>query len=232
MTLKLLTFDLDDTLWDAKPVLLNAEKKVMAYLQENCPQLLQTFDRQALIEKRIAVYKSQPELRHQISQLRIEAVYSALLDSGFTDAQSRHFAEEAFEVFITARHDIELLPNAWDVLQQLSEEYVLGALTNGNADVRKLAIGQFFSISATAEQLNASKPAADHFEYAMREANVSNAETVHIGDHAEHDILGAQKLGIGTIWVNLKHDEWTHAHQPTQSVTALADLPAVIASLR
>jgi putative hydrolase of the HAD superfamily len=231
MRLKLLTLDLDDTIWDAKPVLLNAEKKVMAYLQEHCPQLLQQFDRQALIEKRIAVYKARPDLRHQISQLRIEAVRSALQDSGFSDDDASHYSQEAFDVFIKARHDIELLPDAWEVLERLSQRFKLAALTNGNADVRKLEVGRFFSISATAEQLNASKPAPDHFEYAMREAGVKPDEVVHIGDHAEHDILGAQKLGIDTIWVNLKDEEWAHAHQPTLSITALADLPAAVDEL-
>ena len=37
-------FDLDDTLWAVTPVILRAERKIYAYLQENFPRLTDAMD--------------------------------------------------------------------------------------------------------------------------------------------------------------------------------------------
>ena len=39
MTLRLITFDLDDTLWDAPPVLQAAEAALQRWLAEHAPRL-------------------------------------------------------------------------------------------------------------------------------------------------------------------------------------------------
>lgn len=229
MTVKLLTLDLDDTLWHAKPILLNAERLVIQFFTSHCPTLLEVFDHKALIDKRIAVYKSRPDLRHQISQLRIEAVRQALLEAGYGEQDASDYANQAFKIFIDARHQIDYFPDTFEVLEVLSKRFTLAALTNGNADVQRLEIAKFFDISATAEQINASKPAPDHFQFAMQEANVCSAETIHIGDHAEHDILGAQQLNIATIWVNTKGKHWdTNQELPSASISALSELPDAV----
>ena len=49
----LVTFDLDDTLWDVRPVLERAELRVGIWLREHCPRVLEQFDRTALMKLRM-----------------------------------------------------------------------------------------------------------------------------------------------------------------------------------
>ena len=50
-------------------------------------------------------------------------------------------ASEAFAAFLSRRHEVVLYANAQSVLNTLGRRFQLGALTNGNADVRKTEIG-------------------------------------------------------------------------------------------
>ena len=80
--LRLVTFDLDDTLWDVRPVLARAEEQSFRWLAERCPAMAERFDRSAMMNFRLRLLEQRPELRHHISELRREAVRLALLDSG------------------------------------------------------------------------------------------------------------------------------------------------------
>ena len=48
----LITFDLDDTLWDVAPVLVRAEERVEQWMRMHCPRVPERFDRAALMELR------------------------------------------------------------------------------------------------------------------------------------------------------------------------------------
>ncbi len=114
------------------------------------------------------------------------------------------------------------------MLKQLHSHYSLGVLTNGNADISRLELGHFFDFAFTAEQLNASKPASDHFIAAQKYSGASFDQIIHIGDHIEHDIAAALEAGCHAIWFNPKHQ--CHPNQLTaiQEVHCLSEIPAAI----
>jgi FMN hydrolase / 5-amino-6-(5-phospho-D-ribitylamino)uracil phosphatase len=227
----LITFDLDDTLWDVRPVLVKAEQRVEAWLRINCPLVLQRYDRKALMQLRLRLLDEQPALRHRISDLRREAMRLALLEAGYAPAFASDAAEQAFLEFIAARHDVEPFEEVEASLATLARERTLGALTNGNADVFRMALGRFFSFAVRAEQLNASKPAAEPFQAALRNAGVEPARAIHVGDHHEHDILGAQQLGITAVWFNPGRQQWQGTGEPDAQFAHFSELPALIAAL-
>ncbi len=228
---QLLTFDLDDTLWAVQPVLVEAERSVSQFLQANCPQVLKKLKTEDFIELRRQLFASEPELRHQISQLRIRAMQIALQESGYDEQQAQQLSLQAFQVFIEARHAVTYFDGVIDSLKTLHARYQLGVLTNGNADINRLEIKSYFKFAVAAEHINASKPAPDHFYRAMQLSGVAAEEMIHIGDHPEHDIYGAQQLGIKTIWVNLNGQQWPDAEPPTAEVQKLSDLAATVASI-
>lgn len=228
---RLLTFDLDDTLWEVTPVLIEAERHVRQFLKANCPLVLEKFKTEDFIELRRKLFATEPDLRHQISQLRLRAMQIALQESGYSEQQAQRFSEEAFQVFIDARHAVAYFDGVLDTLQELHTSYQLGVLTNGNADISRLDIKPYFKFAITAEHINASKPAPDHFHRAMQLTRVSAEEMIHIGDHPEHDIYGAQQLGIKTIWVNLRNEQWPDAEPPTAEVQRFSELAKTVARI-
>jgi putative hydrolase of the HAD superfamily len=46
--IRLITFDLDDTLWPVEPVIVRAEHRMREYLDRNAPEVNRRFDREAL----------------------------------------------------------------------------------------------------------------------------------------------------------------------------------------
>ena len=53
MSIKVVAFDLDDTLWDMKPTLIRAERVLGKWLAENCPNL--TYDVETMRQIREAL---------------------------------------------------------------------------------------------------------------------------------------------------------------------------------
>ena len=226
--IKVVTFDLDNTLWDGEPVLLRAEKAQNDWLDKHRPRVTREFDAVALRDQRIRTFKSHPELAHHISDLRRQALYEIQVHCGYSEELARSGAEAAFDAFLAVRHQVEPYERALDVLEELAERYTIGALTNGNADIFKVDIGEHFDFAFSAEQLGASKPLPDMFHASMRETGAASHEIVHVGDNPEHDVQGARRVGIHMVWMNIAAAEWPGGEPADEEVTKLEELPAAI----
>ena len=55
-------------------------------------------------------------------------------------------------------------------------------------------------------------------------------ETVHVGDHLLNDIVGAQELGMRTVWVEGFDASETEV-RPTATIQRIADLPDALVRL-
>ena len=229
--IKVITFDLDDTLWAVTPVLIRAEKRLRDWLQQHCPQLLQQFSMQGLRTMRVELIKSRPDLAHQITETRRYMLTTAMESAGIEPRRASELTDEAMTVFMEARHDVELFDAVEEVIAELYGSYTLGVLTNGNADIYRLPLGRYFSFSYSAEVLNSSKPMPLHFDKTLHKTGARADEIIHVGDHIEHDIDGAQRCGWHTIWVNQSAMPYTGATPPTAIVNSISDLPAAVAGI-
>ncbi len=225
MTIELITFDLDDTLWDTAPVIVRAEAVLRDWLTTHAPKagVLEVADFQAL---RLRVLTEQPELKHRISALRRRVLFHALQDTGYGDAQ--RLADEAFEVFIEARHALEVFAQAEPTLAALARDYALGVVTNGNADVRRIGLGHHFKFVLCAEDIGIAKPDARLFHEALLRGAVTAGAAVHVGDHPGDDIAGAQQAGLRAVWFNPGGKHWDGDKAPDAEIGCLSELPAVL----
>src|SRR5450830_1379788 len=107
MRIQLITFDLDDTLWDTAPVIVSAEATLREWLTEHAPNL-GAVPVEHLWAIRERVLNNEPGLKHRISALRRRVLFHALEEAGYPHAQASQLADESFEVFIHARHQIEV----------------------------------------------------------------------------------------------------------------------------
>jgi HAD superfamily hydrolase (TIGR01549 family) len=229
--IKVVTFDLDNTLWDVEPALIAAERAQNQWLRDHRPRLFEHFTSSALREFRFGVYQRHPELVHQISKIRMQALYEAQIQCGYADPEAREGANSAFAQFLKWRHRVRPYEQALEVLQELSLHYTLGALTNGNADIFSLDIGEYFDFAFTAEQLDASKPLPDMFLASLSETSAHSTQVVHVGDNPEHDVRGAQEVGLYTVWMNASGEEWPGGERADEEIKALQELPGAIARI-
>jgi putative hydrolase of the HAD superfamily len=229
MTPELITFDLDDTLWDVAPVILNAETALREWITKEAPRL-SSASVEDLSSIRSHLVDTDPSLRHRISELRRRVLFHALIDAGYTSAEAKDMAESAFQVFLAARHEIELYPEAQPTLEVLSNRYRLAVLTNGNADVRRLGLADYFEFALCAEELGVGKPDPRPFEEALRRANVAKENAIHVGDNPVDDVAGAQAAGMHTIWFNPSGKPWGTGKKPDKEIARLADLPEVLST--
>lgn len=228
MTIRLITFDLDDTLWDVGPVLHSAELRLREWLASHAPGLSDV-SIEALGAIRRRLLDADPQLRHRISELRRQVLRHALENAGYSLREAGELAERAFHVFLEARHAVQLFPEVHPTLEQLTNHYILGVLTNGNADVRRLGLADYFDFALCAEELGIGKPDPAPFREALRRANVAPGHAVHIGDHPSDDIGGAQRAGMRAIWFNPTGRPWQEDGAPPDAVIGnLSELPAVL----
>ncbi|MFG9942986.1 HAD family hydrolase, partial [Pseudomonas aeruginosa] len=104
-SLRLITFDLDDTLWDVAPVMNNAEALLREWLASNAARL-GPVPIEHLWAIRTRLLDREPMLRHRLSELRRRILFHALLDAGYPQAEAESLAEAGFQVFLEARHRV------------------------------------------------------------------------------------------------------------------------------
>lgn len=227
--IEVVTFDLDNTLWQNDDVIRRAEAAMRAWLSERVPGFRTRFHGQALWALREGVARDHPEIVHDVSRLRIEVLRRALMQCGLDAEGASRCAARAFDAFAEARHQVAYYEGALETLDALAQRYVLGALTNGNADYARLGLDRYFTFGFTAADVGASKPHPAMFHAALTHTGVDAGAAVHVGDDPEQDVRGAQNAGMRAVWAN-------YAGQADEVgadavVGALAELPAAITGL-
>lgn len=130
---------------------------------------------------------------------------------------------------LAARHRVSFFDDVHSTLEQLARDYTLGVITNGNADIRRLGLADYFRFAVSAEQLGIGKPDPRPFQEALRLAGISANQAVHIGDHPLDDIAGARQAGLQAIWFNPQGQPWqASTAPPTAQVRRLAELPGLL----
>lgn len=228
MSIQLITFDLDDTLWEVAPVLENAEAALREWLVTHAPRI-GAADVEQLWHIRAALVEAEPALRHRISELRRRVLLRALRNAGYEDEEAGELAEQAFQVFLAARHRVSLFPDVQPTLEVLANRYRLAVLTNGNADVRRLGLADYFQFALCAEELGVGKPDPLPFREALRRAGVEASQAVHVGDHPRDDIQGARAAGLRAVWYNPRGLAWQGAAAPDAQISRLDQLPQLLA---
>jgi putative hydrolase of the HAD superfamily len=194
-----MTFDLDDTFYDNWPYILQAEQRLQAFIQAQYPQAASLTTAHWLSFKAQALHDF-PEIRFDMGKLRMATLRLGLSSAGYADAELAAATEACFTHFYAARSDFTVAPAVCDVLQTLSAQIPLVAITNGNVDVDRIGIGQYFSAVFHANIDMRAKPHPDMFSAALTHLALPAARVMHVGDNAYNDIWGAQKIGMSTAW--------------------------------
>jgi putative hydrolase of the HAD superfamily len=197
---KALFFDWDHTLWDHD---LNA-KEVLLDLAAEYELAIEPFSYWASFEKinnglwdqYAAGEISQAELR----ETRFVRFFQELSIAG----PAAEFGDKYLE---RAPRKTNLMPGAFELIQDLAAHFPLYILTNGFDDIQYVKIEgagmrSFFKEIITSQQVGTKKPSPLFYAYALERAGIQPEEALMIGDHVEADIRGALNVGIPAIHYN------------------------------
>jgi putative hydrolase of the HAD superfamily len=223
--IRAITLDLDNTLWAIDPVIKRAERLLWEWLTDNYPRIPAQFSAEGLLEVRESVMEEHWQKSHDFRFLRKKVLEKIAVDSGYT----AELVEPAFAVFDRARNDVDLYPDVMPGLELLASDFVLVAVTNGNADLETIGIRHLFHDVVAAAEAGFSKPARPIFDQAIARSGVSPAEILHVGDHPETDVRGAQEAGLRTAWINRTDETWPDdLPEPDAVVTTIPELQELL----
>lgn len=212
----MLSFDLDDTLYDNVPVLLRAEDALQQWLVTQEPELAAiTFDKWR--EYRRQMMTQVPELAHDMTLLRQQTIAHQLHVMGYEQGQAEHIASQALEHFLQVRNEIDVAPEVVALLARLADRYPLLAMTNGNADLARFGLDEYFVATLRPGHGTRMKPFPDMFEQAEARFKCSGNAWLHIGDSLQTDVAGALNAGWQSAWLNISPSSIRH----TPGVTSL-----------
>ena len=229
--IKLITFDLDNTLWSVDPVIKNAEIILRKWLKDNHSEAAILFSDDTINKIRKDILLKEPLIIYRLTDFRKKTIKHAFLAADYSEKNAIIASEKAFEIFYDARNQVNFFPDVINTLKTLSEHYLLGSLSNGNACIKKTGLDTYISFHFSAEHLGQPKPHPAMFEAAMKEAKALPHECIHIGDHPEQDILAAEDLGLSTIWANMFGMAWPYKNKPTFEITHFDQLVGIIKSI-
>ena len=222
-------FDLDDTLLDFKM----AERVALS---------------KALTEAGIAPTPENTALYSRINSRQWELLEAGQLDRETLKVQRFRLFFEAMGVAAdpvptALRYEALLgighywMPGARQLLEDLQGRYRLYLASNGTADVQhgRLAsagMEHYFEGIFISEEIGADKPSPAYFEKCFAAIpGFRREESVLVGDRLTSDILGGNRVGLRTVWLNPDNLPLTGEVQPTVTIRALSRLPEVLAAL-
>lgn len=222
---RLITLDLDDTLWPCFPTIHAAEHALYDWLAGRAPSLVEAHDVDSLRGHRLVVAERYPEIAHDLTEVRLRSL-AELVREFDLDAD---LPTAAIEVFRQARNRVDPYAEVVEALDTLRERYVLVAVSNGNAQVEHTPLAGCFHFSFMAEQVGAAKPDPALFNAASRASGIALHRALHVGDDPLRDVEAARLAGMHTAWVNRTDASWPGELQPAD--LAVSDLRRLVERL-
>jgi len=222
MNIKHIFFDLDHTLWDFETnsaktfeFIFNQSKvdvKLNDFLNHYIP----------INHKYWKLYREEKISKPKLRYGRLKEAFDGL-EYMISDDMIHHLSE----IYIDNLSNYNtLFEGTLEVLNYLLPKYELHIITNGFEEVqlkklKKSEILHFFDKVITSESVGVKKPNPIIFNHALEVTNAEPKSSMMIGDNLEADILGAQQIGMQTIFFNIHNEP---ANNGTLSVNNLIEI--------
>ena len=230
--IKAVFFDLDGTLCDSDTAWDIAQRDMFQLFQKHYPDVSE----EALTEAWRTVHR---ELFQQLNAGKCSM--AEVRDSRFQclfrelDLPTNSVMEEISDFFcsryLTSLHLYEDVA----VLEEL-HTYHVGIITNGAHDehtdsqlskVRHLGLNEHIQSLTISGEIGVRKPNLGIFEVACERAGVLSKEAMLVGDTIQNDIVGANRAGMTSVFINRKSEGLiaeTADERPDYSVSDLYDV--------
>jgi len=161
-----------------------------------------------------------------------------LAEKGYTDLSDSVIRESLDQHYAVTQKNWKLEKDTIPCLEALqAANYKMGIISNAgdDRDVQQLVgnfdIAPFFDIVLTSAACGYRKPHKRIFELALEYFNIRAEEVAMVGDTLSADILGANQMGMYSIWITRrveKEPEGELTVQPQAVIKSLAELPILL----
>lgn len=221
--LKLLAFDLDDTLYSERIYIQEGFKLVSAYMRKS-----HGIDAKEFYKKLASAKKLTPSGK----------IFDIVLQNYQLD---KKLVKKLIEEYRSQSLRIRLYPGVRSTLKALSKKYALAVVTDGKKVVqyrklKHLKITKYFDTILYTLDLgkNFAKPSDLAFRQLLKAHKLKPQEALYIGNNPDKDFIGAKKIGMRTVRINqgvykgITTDKLTDADFTIKNIK---DLPSLISSL-
>lgn len=172
-----------------------------------------------------------------------DALYSMLLAEAFRrtgDKLGRPVSDEWAQRLGSSVPDWPAFDDSTEALASLARDYKLIILSNvdragfAGSNTR---LGVEFDRIITAEDVNAYKPAPNHFDAldeALEEMAIPGGRLLHVAQSLFHDHVPAKRHGLPSVWINRRHDRpgWGATPEPAAEYSYDLEFPDMISFAR
>ncbi len=225
--IKAITFDVDGTLWDFEGTMWRGLEAALREVQRLNPEETQSLTVDHLDRAWLAEHDRQQGTITDLVQLRHDAMRRAFAG---IDTPDDLLANRATQAYLEERNRSTIpFDDVVPTLEVLNGTFAIGTLTNGSMRPERLGLEEFFDfVVMSVEHRGVEKPDPRIFQIAVREAGCEPHELLHVGDHIEYDVRGANDVGIRSVWLNRDGDDRPSDVKPDLELLTLSELPEAL----
>ncbi len=200
--IKVLSFDLDNTIYDCQTVLTKAEDWFTEYLCNRYGLGGECLKYDFWAQVKSEVLHENWDLADDVTRLREESLVEAFKRLKIPLKGGIKEASELVSMFVEHRSRGVVHPEIYELMDYLKSRYPLIAVSNGNLNPDAINVTHYFErdIRPSIGGLH-RKPFKDMFIECARYKNVKIDEILHIGDDPFTDVYGAVNAGCKCAWV-------------------------------
>ena len=124
-----------------------------------------------------------------------------------------------------------------DILDQLKGRYELLLLTNGSPSLQNIKleitpeIAPYFDHIVISGAFGRGKPDPSIFQHALSKFSLQAEDVLMVGDNLMTDIIGAEKAGIRSVWINREEKAPHESIIPTYEIKHLEELLPILEAI-
>jgi len=167
-----------------------------------------------------------------------------MADFGYPNLPDEHVKEALAALYGVSEAHWHAEEDTLSTLETLRRQgYHIGLVSNAgyDDDVQALVDGagirSYLEFIISSAALGVRKPSPLIFQAALDFFHAAPQQAVMIGDFLEADVLGANQLGMGSVWITRRADMANAAKYdgrilPDRKIAALSELPAILEAWR
>ncbi len=238
--IKAVFFDLDGTLCDSDTAWNIAQSETFQRLRKHYPHVSGKAITNAWTTVHQKLFQQLDAGKLSMAEVR-DARFQCLFEELGLPADK---VMEALSDFFCSRYLTSLrLYEDVTVLEKL-HTYHVGIITNGAHDehtdsqlskVRHLGLSERIQSLTISGEIGVRKPKVEIFKLVCERADVLPEEAVYVGDSVQNDIVGANRAGMTSVFINRKSEELIPQiadEQPDYAISSLHDVSSCLKNRR